>query len=233
MTTPAHAIRQRIGSRSHQCDAARARTDTHRAYVLLDGIGSDPNVQAWVRRTTTTLAGNAAKHGAELALRRAHERAAKAQRDADRRDDRWDDQLPSAVAVAATVVDGTLTVAWCGDARAYLWGRDGMRRLTTDHNERQQLLDLGVEPGSHARNIVTSYLGDTGDEPRIGVVSVPAVGRLILASDGAYEPLEDVGENLADFAQGPVGVAAADFVRAAVRYAGSWADNATVLITDL
>ncbi|MET8030595.1 hypothetical protein [Streptomyces avermitilis] len=57
--------------------------------------------------------------------------------------------------------------------------------------------------------------------------------RLLLASDGAYEPLEDSARNLANYLDGNPKQAATDFTGAAIEHAGSYADNATVLVADL
>jgi serine/threonine protein phosphatase PrpC len=225
------AIRQRIGTRSHQCDAARANLlGAHAAYVLLDGIGSDPDVQRWTRTTASRLAREASQHGAEYALTTARARAEADQEQAGRYV-----ELPSACAVVATVSNGTLTVAWSGDVRAYLLPEIGSAlRLTTDHNMRQVLLDGGRAPGPYDRNIVTSCIGHPDPDTPAGLATVPAVGRLVLASDGAYEPIEDAGYELSDYTRiGPVGAVASLLVRTAVRLAGKRADNATVLIADL
>jgi serine/threonine protein phosphatase PrpC len=138
--------------------------------------------------------------------------------------------------VAVTAPGKPLTVAWCGDVRAYTLAPDGtLRCLTADHNRRR------VFQGS--RNVVTSYLGSgRNDEqvkaayghPAIEAVTGPAEAcRLLLASDGAYEPLEDSARNLAKYLDGNPRRAATDFVTAAIEHAGDYADNATVLVADL
>lgn len=230
---PIHATAQLIGGRSHQCDATA--TYTHkgtRAYALLDGIGSTEEVQTWTKTAARRLARAAAYSGALVGMRAVHAaRAAELVRQG------WyAEYMPKAVAVVAVAAPGReLEVAWCGDARAYrLPSASGpLCRLTTDHNRRQQLLDMGVDPGPYSRNIVTSYLGDTGTHAPIGLVTVPNSGRLLLASDGAYEPIEDAQLTLADYLEGSPQGAARALVSAAVEKAGSRADNATVLLADL
>lgn len=228
-----HATAQLIGGRSHQCDATA--TYTHqgtRAYALLDGIGSTEEVQTWTRMTARRLARAAARSGALEGLRAVH--AARAAEVAA--EGYFAEHMSKAVAVVAVAAPGReVEVAWCGDSRAYLLltAAEQPVRLTTDHNQRQQLLDMDLEPGPYARNIVTSYLGDTSDYARFGSVTVPNHGRLVLASDGAYEPLEDAGVSLADYLGGSPQRVARNLVSAAIEHATGRADNATVLVTDL
>ncbi|WP_055477610.1 protein phosphatase 2C domain-containing protein [Sphaerimonospora mesophila] len=223
-----HATAQLIGSRSHQCDATATHTHAGtRAYVLLDGIGSSDTVREWTRTAARRLARAAAlQASAEGGLRTIHAVAA-AECDYY--------GAPAAVAVVAVAAPGKpLEVAWCGDARAYLLTADGtLERLTKDHNMRQTLLDLGQEPDQYARNHVTSYLGDSRDAPAIGARSTAQHGRLLLASDGAYEPLEDDGCDLASYLTGSPRTAARALTTAAIGHATRHADNATVLVADL
>ncbi|MER7108858.1 PP2C family protein-serine/threonine phosphatase [Streptomyces sp. NPDC000229] len=229
-----HASAQLIGGRTHQCDATA--TYTHqgaRAYVLLDGIGSSDEVRDWARTTARRLARKAAMTDAETGLRSVHAVVA-AERSCAAA---WQIRhMPAAVAVVAVHTADELNVAWCGDSRAYLQdtATGGARRLTTDHNMRQVLLDLGREPGPYSRNQVLSYIGDTEADPEIGTTTVPARGRLLLASDGAYEPIEDACLDVADFfLNGTPQTAARTLTAAAVDKATSRADNATALVADL
>lgn len=230
----AHATAQLIGDRSHQCDATA--TSTHngaRAYVLCDGIGSTDEVQAWTLTAARRIARAAARHAdAETGLRAVYDQYAAE----PARSELYAD-LPNACAAVAVSVPGKpLSVAWCGDVRAYTLTPDGtLRCLTADHNSRR------VFGGS--RNLVTSYLGATeSDEgcrarynhPVIESATGPGGAcRLLLASDGAYEPLEDSARDLADYLAGSPKRVAADFVAAAIDHAASHVDNATVLVADL
>ncbi|MDX5569801.1 mucin-2 [Streptomyces sp. ID05-04B] len=228
-----HATAQLIGDRSHQCDAAAtaAGPGGTRAYVLLDGIGSTDEVRDWTRRAARRLARTAAYHGdAETGLRAQYDRYAA---DPDRHSP-WID-LPNACAVVAVATPRWLTIAWCGDTRAYLLADRTVQCLTADHNRRRTL-------GGN-RNIVTSWLGNTETDDEVknhsGHPAIETVtrrlenSRLLLASDGAYEPLEDSCRNLADYLIGDPGSTARGFVHAAIGHANSHADNATVLIADL
>lgn len=235
-----YATAQLIGDRSHQCDATATHTAPSgaRAHVLLDGIGSDDDVRDWTRTAARRLARSAAYHAdAETGLRAQYERYAA---DPDRQGP-WGFG-PKACAVVAVVSPRWLTVAWCGDVRAYLLVRGTVQRLTADHNLRRVYPDNGVHGGGN-RNIVTSCLGNTDTDQdvkdRYGHPAIESVARqledsrLLLASDGAYEPLEDSLRNLADYLTGDPGHAARDFVQSAIDHGSGHADNATALVADL
>lgn len=183
------------GDRNHQCDATAVWTSPGgtRAYVLLDGVGDTPAVRAWTQAAARRLAHVAVLHAdAEAGLRAEYDRyAAEPARTADH-------DLPTA---AVHVPGGLLSVAWSGDARAYLLLDGDLRLLTEDHNARRVR-------GTN-RNLITACLGGDRDDrqnedawghPAIEVVRGPArPGRLLLASDGAYEPLQGGGHDLADY----------------------------------
>lgn len=240
-----YATAQLIGDRSHQCDAVATATAPSgaRAYVLLDGIGSDDDVRDWTRTAARRLARSAAYHAdAETGLHAQYERYAA---DPDRQGP-WGFG-PKACAVVAVASPRWLTIAWCGDVRAYLLVRGTVQRLTQDHNLRRVYPDNGVHGGGN-RNVVTSCLGNTDTDQdakdRYGHPAIETVTRqledcrLLLASDGAYEPLEDAGHDLADFLTiGDLKETAEAFVDTAVATARATvdphADNASVLIADL
>lgn len=235
-----YATAQLIGDRSHQCDATATATGPNgtRAYVLLDGIGSSDDVRDWTRTAARRLARSAAYHGdAEAGLRAQYQRYAA---NPDRQGP-WGFG-PKACAVVAVTSPRWLTVAWCGDARAYLMVRGTVLRLTQDHNLRRVYPPNDLHGGGN-RNIVTSCLGSADTDQDVkNQVGHPAIetitrrledSRLLLASDGAYEPLEDSLRNLADYLTGDLGPTARGFVQAAVDHASAHADNATVLAADL
>ncbi|WP_060902964.1 PP2C family protein-serine/threonine phosphatase [Streptomyces europaeiscabiei] len=233
---PTHATYQLIGDRSHQCDATATYTHNDaRAYVLCDGIGSSDEVRDWTRTAARRIARAAAHHAnAEAGLRAVYNDYAN---EPERQDKYARYYLPAACAVVAVTAPAKpLTVAWCGDARAYvLTPRGTLLRLTDDHNLRR------VFQGN--RNRVTSCLGATEtDEERKAQYGHPAIEsatrsaencRLLLASDGAYEPLEDSARNLADYLIGSTRHAARNVAAFAIAHAGPHADNATALVTDL
>ncbi|MFE1190202.1 PP2C family protein-serine/threonine phosphatase [[Kitasatospora] papulosa] len=237
-----YATAQLTGTRDHQCDAIAVFTDGRlgtRAYVLLDGVGDNERVRQWARAAARRLARTAARRGdAETGLRAVYSAYAVEN----------GGYGPKAAAVVAVATPGKpLTVAWSGDSRAYLV-LDGMvQRLTRDHNVRR------VFGGSRHR--ITSCLGakETDAEVRnywghdaIESATHPAGDvRLLLASDGAYEPHEDAWRKLASLLGGTPREAARRFATTAVDEAlaaegrsqrpGSslHADNATVLVADL
>lgn len=243
----AYATAQLIGDRSHQCDAAAtaAGADGLRAYALLDGIGSTDAVRDWTRRAARQVARAAASRGdAEAGLRAVYDRYAAE----PERAEPWGDR-PDACALVAVVGPGRdLTVAWCGDVRAYLQVGGLLRRLTQDHNARRVCPPCDAHGGGD-RNVVTSHLGSTWDDaktreyyghPAVETARAGTAGircRLVLASDGGYEPIEDAGWNLADHLIGMPGEAAAHLVDTAVATArasaSASADNATILVADL
>ncbi|GGV36971.1 serine/threonine protein phosphatase [Streptomyces griseoflavus] len=240
-----YATAQLIGDRTHQCDATAVSTAPSgaRAYVLLDGIGSSDEVRDWTRQAARRLARAAARRGdAEAGLRAVYSRYAS---EPDRQGP-WGIGAKAAAVVAVTAPGQPLTVAWCGDARAYAVRGSTARRLTNDHNLRRIFPPRDGSPGGN-RNIVTSCLGAVEtDEETINECGHPAIEtavyradtfRLVLASDGAYEPHEDAGHHLPDQLIGMPGEAARHFVDTAVAtaraVANPYADNATVLIADI
>lgn len=250
-----YATAQLTGTRTMQCDATAVRTVKGvRAYVLLDGIGSTEEVREWTRTAVVRLAGRAARHGdAVSALSSLHEEYAQ---EWERQDPDLCRYMPKAAAVVAVVVPGKpLQVAWCGDSRAYLLDGGIAQRLTEDHNLRRVYPPTATYPYGGNRNNITSCLGCGNSEedtvkvyghPRIESVTRGITGpcRLLLASDGAYEPIEDAGYDVfTELDDDPLTGITAQFVRLAVHTAEKTsrafdpnevhADNATVLLADL
>ncbi|MFF8960770.1 PP2C family protein-serine/threonine phosphatase [Streptomyces sp. NPDC014894] len=237
------------GDRANQCDATAVWTAPGgtRAYVLLDGVGDTPTVRAWTRTAARRLARTAALHAdAETALRAERDRyAAEPGRHPDD-----GSRLPCAAAVVVVHtphtpgtpgMGGVLSFAWSGDARAYLLLDGHLRLITEDHNERR------AYEGHGDRNVLTACLGagrdDKETEERYGHPAVETVrgparpGRLLLTSDGAYEPHEDGDHDLAGYLTGAPRTSARRLVDDAVRRARTlpdpYADNATALIAHL
>lgn len=238
-----YATAQQLGTRSHQCDATAVFTAPTgaRAYVLLDGIGSNDGVRDWTRDAARRLARTAARHGdAEAGLRAVYNAYAAEE---DRRGE-YTSHMPKAAAVVAVTVPGKpLTVAWCGDSRAYvLTSRGTVQCLTNDHNLRRVFPPRDGRLGGN-RNLITSCLGSsyTDDElmyevghPAIEAATRPAEAcRLLLASDGAYEPILDNDARLETYLTGTPAEVAADLTEVAVAWSGERADNATALVADL
>lgn len=250
-----YATAQHTGTRTEQCDATAVRTrDGVRAFALLDGIGSSSEVRAWTRNAAVRLADRGAYHGdADTALRGLYDLFAQ---DPFRQDRYLAQYEPSSAAVLAVTAPGRpLTVAWCGDSRAYLLRCGNVLRLTEDHNLRRVFPPTAGNPYGGNRNVITSYLGSsrTDEEaksrfnhPVIESVALPLDGpcRLLLASDGAYEPHEEAGHDLVvEAAYEPLAPTVREFVELAVTTAVNackavdptdiHADNATALLADL
>lgn len=141
--------------------------------------------------------------------------------------------------VAARLRGHRYTVAWVGDARAYLWG-GGLRRLSHDHSRIQELLDAGMISAEEARlhpqrSVITRVLGGPdGTAATVEQVTgalKPGQG-LLLCSDGLTSevPDEDIGRVLSEglAANGRGQAAAEELVSLALDNGGG--DNVTVVL---
>ncbi|MFE3378747.1 PP2C family protein-serine/threonine phosphatase [Streptomyces anulatus] len=239
-----YATAQLIGGRRYQCDAVAVHTAPNGAtsYVLLDGVGDKERVHQWVPGAAAALATAAAEAGdAETGLRAEYERyAAEKARHARHA---YDYEPLAAAVVVVDLPDKPRTIAWSGDARAYLVLDGTLQRITADHNLRRVYPPCSTYPRGGNRNKITSCLGAVEtdaevlaefDHPAIEFGTLPDVpARLVLASDGAYEPIEDNGAVLTTYLHGTPAEAAPDLVDTAVAWGGDRPDNATVLIADL
>ncbi|QRZ14428.1 serine/threonine-protein phosphatase (plasmid) [Paracoccus methylovorus] len=150
-----------------------------------------------------------------------------------------------ATAVAAVIRRGRLTLAWAGDARAYLL-RDGrLAGLTRDHSLVQELVDAGRLAPEAARdhpqaNIVTRAVG-AGAVPEFAALDLAAGDRLLLCSDGLTHVLTDpaLAETLQATRPGmalaaagtPADAACARLLQQAL--AGGGPDNVSVIVVDI
>jgi serine/threonine protein phosphatase PrpC len=233
-----YATAQLIGDRSHQCDATatRATADGGRAFAVLDGIGSSDAVRSWTVAKARRLADLTARN------MRPHEAITLVQEEIvrDRDLSLGEGYVDGACAVVAvTAPDRQLRVAWIGDCRAYLLHLDGrLAQLTTDHNERAELLAAGRPAPRWSRNIVTRCLGaEIGGEavePGWDTLRTVAGMRLLLATDGLYEPIEDAGWSLRELlSEGAPADCAQRLARLAGRLGDAPRDNTSCLIADL
>ncbi|MFE1781579.1 mucin-2 [Streptomyces sp. NPDC059506] len=245
-----YATAQHTGTDPGQCDATAVRTvNGTRAYVLLDGLGRRAETHRWVLGAARQIAGAAARRGdAEAGLRYVY--------NLHREDAAHYGSEHKAAAVVAVKAPGQpLTVAWCGDSRAYLMERGIAVRLTEDHNKRRVYPPTTTYPYSGNRNDITSCLGsDRTDEdvrrryrhPAIETATREIAGpcRLLLASDGAYEPHEDArhclftecdGDDLIPTVRNLVSLAVGTAVKTSRSLDPNqvYADNATALLADL
>ena len=151
--------------------------------------------------------------------------------------------------VIAWLVDGELTVAWCGDSRAYVRRRNGeLQPVSHDHSYVQELADKGEidyeTVFSHPNNnIVTHCLGGGGGNVLAETVTVPVYegDSILLCSDGVSGVLFDDGrlyngsplskENLSDILakHADDAAAAVDTLFGAAERCG-WYDNATAIV---
>jgi protein phosphatase len=141
-----------------------------------------------------------------------------------------------ATTVAAVLVDGdTAHIAHVGDSRIYLWSREGISLLTSDHSWVNEQIQSGVispeQARSHPlRNVVTRALGGRSDlvvdiqARRMGPGEV-----LLLCSDGLTTMIgdEDIARILEE-ASGDVARAAGALVDEANERGGE--DNITVVL---
>ncbi|MFJ3545442.1 mucin-2 [Streptomyces rubiginosohelvolus] len=245
-----HATAQLTGTDPGQCDVTAVRTvDGVRAYVLLDGLGRRESTQTWALKTARYIARTAARLGdAEAGLRYVYNLT---------RDDviHYGRSHMAAAVVTVKAPGKPLTVAWCGDSRAYLLDQGIAIRLTDDHNKRRVYPPTAAFPNGGNRNHITSCLGSDMDDdavrnryghPAIEAKTREITGpcRLALLSDGAYEPHEDARHDLyVELTDEPLTTIAREFVDLAVDTAVKtsraldpnhvYADNATILLADI
>jgi len=98
--------------------------------------------------------------------------------------------------VLALVWQDKVTIAHLGDSRAYLWNKDGLCQLTSDHSLVQEMIDSGSltvtqARSSRVRNHITRALGVTDlIEPNINTYALTQNSLLMLCSDGLTEYLD-------------------------------------------
>ena len=100
-------------------------------------------------------------------------------------------------AVVAYVQEDTLYWAHVGDSRLYIYGSEGLRRVTKDHSMVQQLVEAGTiteEEVIHhpKRNMLTRAIGvyETVEVDTV-VVEVHQNDRILLCSDGLSGYIEE------------------------------------------
>ena len=101
--------------------------------------------------------------------------------------------------ILAWIVDGQMTISWCGDSRAYRYNPlNGIEPLSCDHSYVQELVNQGViryeDTFEHPQgNIVTRSLGDPGGSarPESREFNVCDGDIILLCSDGLSGVLRD------------------------------------------
>ncbi|MGW6393284.1 hypothetical protein ACWFR1_22885 [Streptomyces sp. NPDC055103] len=227
---------QSHGDQTYQCDAyavRRNRRTGRSAFVVLGGVGDTPDVQRFTQRFAPRIAHDATLHGDPVrALRSARAAAKIAYRAAAHPEE---PSGPTATAVVA-VLDSRyplVRIAWCGDARAYRLGSIGTAvKLTEDHTRAEQLHRHGLAVDRRLALASGVTMGRISQR----LVERRHVRRILLASSGAYAPLEkwDRLSAILSTADRPK-EAAAQCVREADRggSGGGASGNATALVLDL
>lgn len=147
---------------------------------------------------------------------------------------------PSSTLVAAVVRDGSVTVGWVGDSRAYFVGATGTWQLSRDDTWASDQVALGllseVEAASDPRGgFLTRWLG--GDEEGFSVATVRTFevewpGVVVLCSDGLWNYLagtEGLGEMVQQMGAVPEPLAVARSLTDFARGSGGH-DNITVAV---
>ncbi|MCH7720074.1 MAG: serine/threonine-protein phosphatase [Planctomycetes bacterium] len=117
-------------------------------------------------------------------------------------------------AVCGLVYEGMLYTTWVGDSRCYVYGQRGLRQVTCDHSEAQELVDLGLYDSSEVhdlpiRHIITRFLGQQrGFAPETRVVRLSPGDLILLCTDGMTDVLTDTEiENIIEACQAKEDVA--------------------------
>ena len=103
-----------------------------------------------------------------------------------------------ATTLVASLIEGsTGYVANVGDSRAYLVNRGGIKPLTKDHSQVQELVEAGrltQEQARHyaGRNVITRAVGAATDvNVDTFTLSLAPGDRIVLCTDGLWEPVTD------------------------------------------
>lgn len=136
----------------------------------------------------------------------------------------------------ALVVWPALYVAHVGDTRCYLYQSGRLRRLTTDHNLAQRLMDESkepVEPPAHFQNILWNALGGSSGlpQPEVHKLQLEKDAVILLCSDGLNKHVND--ERIDAALRGPESCGARCAMLVDLANAGGGSDNITVVIAQL
>ncbi|EFL27527.1 LOW QUALITY PROTEIN: hypothetical protein SSOG_07240, partial [Streptomyces himastatinicus ATCC 53653] len=105
-----------------------------------------------------------------------------------------DNSTPNAVGIAArSYPDGTTTIAWVGDCRAYGWNGRRLRQYGKDHSMREHLLCNGAPwdvAEAHANWVRTTLAHATVAMVYETELHDPLV---ILTSEGVHDAVDDAG----------------------------------------
>jgi serine/threonine protein phosphatase PrpC len=228
-----------VAARTHVGHVRTGNEDFHvvtdDAWVVADGMGGHPGGEVAselaARAAADALTAADDPSGAAEAAFAAAQRALRERAGAE----------PGLARMGTTLVtavrgpDGRLHVASAGDSRAYWLDGSGLRQVTRDDNEAEQLVAVGVLDREQARHhpgqfvLTNCLIADHHDVEHQEHV-VEGGGRLLLCTDGLSSEVDDdeIARLLAD---GDADHAADALVQAALDGGGS--DNVTVVVVDL
>ncbi len=158
---------------------------------IADGLGGMGGGDVASKLAVSEFRNFIQRHGASevnflKAAREAHRRIQKAQSSSEQR------QRMATTLTAVCLSNARLFGVHCGDSRAVIARRRGIKRLTKDHSEGQRLFEAGKlskeELATYKRkHILESALGDL-DEPTIDAFSFDLLpnDRVILTTDGVH-----------------------------------------------
>jgi serine/threonine protein phosphatase PrpC len=234
------------GLRHSRNEDAMALTDAGEgvAAVVCDGVSSSSRPEDASRTAADTgaaalaellAAGTAPEAATRTALTRAAEAVAALA--ADDGPHAAAAEPPSCTYVSALTHDGSVTVGWVGDSRAYWLSAGGGARLTDDDSWAGEMVAAGVlseaevqaHPNAH---VITAWLGADADEldPHVTTFTPDGPGVILVCSDGLWNYLPEPAElasAVPDAVSEPL-TAARSLTRLALDAGGR--DNITVVV---
>ncbi|MHB9031560.1 MAG: PP2C family serine/threonine-protein phosphatase [Anaerolineae bacterium] len=143
----------------------------------------------------------------------------------------------SSTLTTALVAGATAYVANVGDSRTYVFGPQGLQRITKDHSLVQRLVDTGqIKPEeiyTHPRrNLIYQSIGDRNQvQVDLFTRRLASEERLVLCSDGLWEMVHDEGLEEVLMAESDPQLACDRLVKNANLAGGE--DNISVIIVQL
>ncbi|MET1116200.1 MAG: PP2C family serine/threonine-protein phosphatase [Comamonas sp.] len=139
-------------------------------------------------------------------------------------------QAPRTTLVAALLQQGQAHWIHCGDSRLYLTRGSALQARTRDHSYREIALRARAPLEQIHRNLLFTCLGAPSAPmfDQAGPWELAQGDRLLLCSDGLWDPLDDA-ELLAALAREPVSLCVPRLVEAALQRAGASSDNVTAI----
>jgi protein phosphatase len=171
--------------------------------AVADGVGGSQKGEVASKLTLTTLAAQASRflldseHADRSGLLRASIESANEEVVKYGMAHRESEGLASTI-VASMIEGSTGYIANVGDSRAYLVNRGGIKQLSKDHSQVQELVDAGKISSDQARhyagrNVITRAVGASTDiHVDTYTVSLSPGDRILLCTDGLWEPVSDV-----------------------------------------